>query len=127
GAWWTLLNCVAIRPPVERLPAQGGLSFAAVIPAHNEEALIVRCVSSLKRDEWAPEPRIVVVADNCTDGTAALARAMGVEVVEREDQTRRGKSYALDAGIAHIRRSGASPDIAVFVDGDTFVDAGFFA
>ena len=70
--------------------------FAIVVPAHNEEIAIAKTVGSLVSIEY---PRalfdVLVVADNCTDTTAALARAGGAEVLERTDAVQRGKGYAL--------------------------------
>ena len=57
--------------------------------------------------------RLLVVADNCSDDTAAVARAAGAEVTERSDVERRGKGYALDHGVRHLAAdpsaSSASP------------------
>jgi cellulose synthase/poly-beta-1,6-N-acetylglucosamine synthase-like glycosyltransferase len=60
--------------------------------------------------------RILVVADNCTDGTAAAAREAGAEVVERRDADRRGKGYALDCGLKHLAAD--PPEIVAIVDAD---------
>ena len=75
---------------------------AVVVPAHDEEAGLAATVRNV-REQLVPGDRIVVVADNCTDGTASVARAAGAEVVERVDPDRRGKGFALD------RRLGPSP------------------
>ena len=53
----------------------------AIIPAHNEEIGIAQTIDSLRRQTHAPD-HILVAADNCTDGTVEIARAMGVEVLE---------------------------------------------
>ena len=60
--------------------------------------------------------RILVVADNCTDDTSAVAISTGVEVVERHDAERRGKGFALDFGIRHLATN--PPEILVVVDAD---------
>ena len=72
------------------------LRFAIVVPAHNEEAGIAATVSNLKAVDY-PKDRfsIIVVADNCSDETAARAEAAGAQVIVRHDQERRGKGYAL--------------------------------
>jgi cellulose synthase/poly-beta-1,6-N-acetylglucosamine synthase-like glycosyltransferase len=73
-----------------------GMRFDVIVPAHNEASVIERTVASLKRIDWpADRFRIWVVADNCTDTTASLARAAGAEVWERNDTRLRGKGYAL--------------------------------
>src|ERR1700685_1800756 len=60
---------------------------AIVVPAHDEAAAIVRCVRSIAVcvQPDSLETQIVVVADNCTDATADLARGAGARVLERED------------------------------------------
>lgn len=94
----------------------GASSCAVLIPAHDEAASIVETLAALKA--VAPEgTRILVIADNCTDGTAALARACGVDVAERQDAARRGKGYALAFGRDRLAGS-APPDIVVVLDAD---------
>ena len=68
------------------------------------------------RPQLTPGDRLVVVADNCDDDTAAVAIASGAEVVERHDLERIGKGYALDFGLRHIEKD--PPDIVVMVDAD---------
>jgi cellulose synthase/poly-beta-1,6-N-acetylglucosamine synthase-like glycosyltransferase len=108
-----------------RAPAAGArtLRFDLIVPAHDEEALIGRVVNSLNRSDWPRGAfRIVVVADNCTDGTAALARLAGAEVLERQDVSLRGKGYALEHAFAASRARGFA-DAVVVVDADSDVSA----
>ena len=65
---------------------------------------------------------MLVIADNCSDATAALARACGASVLERHDTSRRGKGYALEFAFEHCRRDGFA-DALVVVDADTEVSA----
>jgi cellulose synthase/poly-beta-1,6-N-acetylglucosamine synthase-like glycosyltransferase len=88
---------------------------AVLMPAHNEEGVITGAIRVVQ-SQLAPGDRILVVADNCTDGTAAEARATGVEVVERNEPDRRGKGWALDFGLNHL--SANEPPIVVVVDAD---------
>lgn len=109
--------------PGRRVPLKAARpSFAVVVPAHNEEAAIGRTLGAIV-PQLVPGDRLVVVADNCTDGTAAVARVAGAEVTERFNDTRRGKGYALAHGIQHLERTG-SPEIAVFIDADCHVMPG---
>ena len=62
------------------------------------------------------DDRILVVADNCTDATAAIATTEGAEVIERADRSRRGKGYALDFGMRHLEKD--PPEIVIIIDGD---------
>ena len=113
----TLLSGRLTPPP--RIPAR--LRFDVVVPAHNEEAGIERTVRNLSALDY-PETlrRIVVVADNCSDQTAARARAAGAHVLERTDTQRRGKGYALEHAFARSLEEG-SADAVVVVDADTLV------
>jgi len=65
---------------------------------------------------------LLVVADNCSDNTAAIARACGAEVIERSNQDLRGKGYALDFGIRHLESN--PPEVAIVIDADCRVGAG---
>lgn len=91
-------------------------SVAVLMPAHNEAAGIAVSIRSLL-PQLRADDRLLVVADNCDDATAALATALGVQVVERFDTVRRGKGYALDFGVRHLER-GDSPEVVVIVDAD---------
>ncbi len=101
--------------------SEGALTvFDLIVPAHNEEAGIAETVASLiAMDYPAPHRRIVVVADNCTDATAARAAQAGAVVLERNDLDRKGKGYALARAFEHSFGSGASA--VVVVDADTRV------
>jgi cellulose synthase/poly-beta-1,6-N-acetylglucosamine synthase-like glycosyltransferase len=95
--------------------------MAVLIPAHNEaagiEATLRRVQSQLRTGD-----RVLVVADNCSDDTAALARQAGAEVIERSDAVARGKGYALDFGVRHL--SMRPPAMVLIVDADCLLDAG---
>lgn len=79
------------------------ITFAVVIPAHNEESQIGRTLTSVRACSYPSVlRRVVVVADNCTDRTADVARSAGAEVWERRDADRRGKGYALDWAFSRL-------------------------
>ncbi len=94
-------------------------TFAVLIPAHNEKAVIQKTLQTLLPTIPAGS-RVVVIADNCSDDTAAIAREYGATAIERCDATRRGKGFALDFGIAHLTND--PPDVVVFLDADCQVD-----
>ncbi len=106
----------------------GGTRFAILVPAHDEEAVIARCVGSLV-DMAYPAERfgVHVVADNCTDRTAEIARGAGAHVHERTDPVDPGKGAALNWLHDRLVDDGAAYDAFVVVDADTTVDAGFLA
>src|ERR1700730_8153144 len=74
---------------------------AVLVPAHNESAGLLPTLADI-HGQLHPPDRLLVVADNCADDTAAVARAGGAEVVERHDLTKLGKGYALDWGLRHL-------------------------
>jgi cellulose synthase/poly-beta-1,6-N-acetylglucosamine synthase-like glycosyltransferase len=96
-------------------PRWKSADIAVLIPAHNESAVIARTLQTLL--PTVPRgSRVLVVADNCTDDTAAIVRSLGAEAVERTDRERRGKGYALDFGLSYLAQS--PPDAVVFLDAD---------
>jgi cellulose synthase/poly-beta-1,6-N-acetylglucosamine synthase-like glycosyltransferase len=99
-------------------------SLTVLVPAHNEEALIGRCVRAL-RFSADRGTEVVVVAHNCIDATAAEAVEAGARVLVLDDPCQRGKGCALSYGFASIL---AGPSQAVLViDADSVVDAGLTA
>jgi cellulose synthase/poly-beta-1,6-N-acetylglucosamine synthase-like glycosyltransferase len=89
--------------------------IAVLVPAHNESTGILATIEDIRAQLVAGD-RLIVVADNCTDDTAAVAAAAGVEVVERHDLTRIGKGYALDWGLRRLRID--PPQIVIMIDAD---------
>lgn len=97
-------------------------SYKILIPAHNEAEIIGLTLSRLIPQLPGDNPaNIVLVADNCTDTTASIARALSVTVLERHDASQRGKGFALDFGIKHLN-STSQPDILVIMDADCETD-----
>lgn len=93
-----------------------GLRVGVLVPAHNEASDIATTLQSVMPQLQADD-RLLVIADNCTDATAGIARQCGAEVTERSHETQRGKGYALDHGLAQLL-SGPRVDIVVMVDAD---------
>jgi hypothetical protein len=92
--------------------------FAVVVPAHDEEAGIGRTVDSLLGLDYGGGCEVLVVADNCTDATAARARAAGATVWERADAQQRGKGHALAWAFDRVLRERAAVDAVAVVDAD---------
>jgi 1,2-diacylglycerol 3-beta-glucosyltransferase len=102
--------------PVSRPPER---RFRFIVPAHNESAGIAETVHSLLGVDYpAAQFDVLVVADNCQDDTAQRARAAGAQVLERQDDERRGKGYALHHA---FERLPPDVDAVVVVDADTLV------
>jgi cellulose synthase/poly-beta-1,6-N-acetylglucosamine synthase-like glycosyltransferase len=91
---------------------------AVLMPAHNEVAGIEATLQTILPQLTAHD-RLVVIADNCDDGTAELVRSLGVTVIERHNQQQRGKGYALDYGLQFLAKD--PPDVVVMMDADCTV------
>lgn len=77
--------------------------YAVLIAARNEENVISGLLDSLRAQTYDMSlVTVFVAADNCTDSTAAIARAHGAVVYERFNQLNVGKGYALDFLLQHI-------------------------
>jgi cellulose synthase/poly-beta-1,6-N-acetylglucosamine synthase-like glycosyltransferase len=94
---------------------------AVLTPAHDEQPVLARTIQSLK-PQLADGDIVLVVADNCSDETARIAREQGVEVIERHDNDRRAKGYALSFGFDALRDR--QFDVLIVLDADCFLEAG---
>jgi cellulose synthase/poly-beta-1,6-N-acetylglucosamine synthase-like glycosyltransferase len=101
------------RMPTSVLPA--GSRVAVLIPAY-DEATVIGATLRWLLPTMPAGGRVLVVADNCSDTTAAIARECGAEVVERRDAKRRGKGFALDFGLRQLAKD--APQAIVFLDAD---------
>lgn len=115
-----ILTLLSAQPSPPQ-PSSRRMRFDVIVPAHDEVAVLPRVLATLARIDWPRDRlRIVVVADNCTDGTAALARSLGADVLERRDPEHRGKGYALEYAFKASRARGFA-DAVVIVDADAEV------
>jgi glycosyltransferase involved in cell wall biosynthesis len=88
---------------------------AVLVPAHNESSGIVPTLADI-RAQIGADDRLVVVADNCTDDTGAVATVSGAEVIDRNEPERKGKGYALAWGLRYL---GADPpEVVIVIDAD---------
>ena len=97
-------------------------SIAVLIPAHNESLVITKTIQTIL-PQLLPQDQLLVVADNCTDDTANIARSLGANIVERFNTTLRGKGYALDHGIQYLHNR--PPQVVMIVDADCSISAHF--
>ena len=117
-----VFSCLTRRPSQSWALSDRRPSTAVIVPAHNEEQGVAAIVTHL-RSQLFPGDRLIVIADNCIDATARLAREAGAEVVTRNDQGLKGKGYALAAGVHHLAK--APTETVVFIDADSrFSDNG---
>jgi cellulose synthase/poly-beta-1,6-N-acetylglucosamine synthase-like glycosyltransferase len=117
-----MIECLAAQWPIRKTAATARPNLAVLVPAHNE-ALGIQPVLTQILADLCPNDRLVVIADNCTDETALVARATGATVIERQDNERRGKGYALDYGLQFLAQT-TPPEVVIVVDADCLVQAG---
>lgn len=118
-----VIECLlALLPEQKKLEQQiARPSITVLIPAHNENKVISKTLKVLV-PQLTEHDQLVVVADNCTDNTAELARQFGVTVLERNDQICKGKGYALAYGLNCLKQPS---EVVVIIDADCLVQSDF--
>lgn len=101
----------------------GPITLTVLIPAHNEESCLGETIASLRRQSRQPD-RIIVVADNCTDDTVAIASAAGVEVFETVANQHK-KAGGLNQALAGVLPQQDENDLVMVMDADTVLSQGF--
>lgn len=96
-------------------------SIAVIMPAHNESLVISQSIKSIL-SQLGKQDQLLVVADNCSDDTATIAKNLSAQVIERTNLNARGKGYALDYGIQHLKL--CPPQVLVIIDADCIVEKG---
>ena len=100
--YFSILGCVATRKFPE---AKKQHKYAIMVAARNEAGVIGNLIESIHAQDYPADlVDIFVVADNCTDNTAEIARAHGAVCYERFDEEHRTKGYALQFLVERIRR-----------------------
>ncbi|MCW0212586.1 MAG: glycosyltransferase family 2 protein [Pseudonocardia sp.] len=99
--------------------------IVALVPAHDEESTLPAALASL-RAQTRPPDHVVVVADACTDGTAAVAASLGAEVVETHENTAR-KAGALDQALTALLPLLDDADLLLVQDADSEIVPDFLA
>lgn len=115
-------ECVMATTRPRRRSAPRGRTprVAVLMPAHDEEATISETIDALS-EALGGDTSLLVVADNCTDRTAEIARYHGARVLERREPARRGKGYAIEHGMRALAAD--PPDVVVILDADCEIDA----
>lgn len=107
-----------------KIKAEKSVKIAVIIPAHNEEKNIERCIKSIKESEKGIHSvEVIVVADNCSDNTAKIAVKAGAKAIERFNEVKRGKGAALDYAFNLLKDE--KNDAYIIIDADTVVDKNF--
>ncbi len=118
--------CSLVKLKEKPLKVKKDHRFMAIIPAHNEEAVVANLIESLKQQTYNKELYdIYVIADNCTDNTAKVAREAGAIVYERFDETKKTKGYALNWFLQQKIKEDAPYDAFFVFDADNIVDKNF--
>ena len=98
--------------------------ITVLMPAHNESLVIAQSIQSIL-PQLSSHDHLLVVADNCNDDTAAIAKSLGAVVIERTNLHERGKGYALDYGLQHLKAmplKANSAQIILIIDADCMVE-----
>lgn len=100
--------------------------FSIVVPAYNEEKGISKTLYSLFGMIYPKQLYdVIVIADNCTDNTAKIARNLGAIVLERNNPDQRGKGYALRWAFDKIAQFRREYDAVVVFDSDSLASGNF--
>lgn len=108
----------------DRDSGSGLATLTVLVPAHNEEALIARCIGSVFASGDSSLD-VLVIAHNCTDATVERAKAAGARVLVLNDSGQVGKGCALSYGFA-AALAGRSHGVLV-IDADSVIDLGLIA
>lgn len=126
GIYYLGISFFSFAVPAVKYSKNKNHRFAVLIAAHNEEKVISGIIKSLKAQTYDHEMYdIFVIADNCGDKTAETARSMGVRVIERFDEVKKGKGYALEYAFDYIFSLDAGYEYAAIFDADNIVDKDF--
>ena len=118
--------CSLVKLKDKPLKVKKDHRFMAIIPAHNEEAVVGNLIESLKNQTYNKDLYdIYVIADNCTDNTAKVAKQAGAIVYERFDETKKTKGYALNWFLQQKIKENAPYDAFFVFDADNIVDKDF--
>lgn len=89
--------------------------LAVIVPAHNEAGGIAETIDAIL-PQLSSADRLLVIADNCTDRTAEVARQLGAAVLERFNDQLRGKGYAVQFALEHLASD--PPAVVINIDAD---------
>lgn len=125
--WQVFIGAFGVKKTKQSQTVNKNSRFAVLICAKNEQAVIAQLLSSLNLQNYKKEDYTVfVVADNCTDNTAKVARQHGAIVFERFNLVLKGKGYAMEWAIDKINKEyNNSFDAFAVFDADNLVDSDF--
>ena len=128
GGYYLFVSLFGWIPKKDKTQPSGSkkYSYALLVSAHNEEMVIAQLIESLKRQNYDKDCYdIFVIADNCTDNTANVAREAGAIVYERFNDTLKGKGFALEWMFDKLFKMEKQYDYIAIFDADNLVDPNF--
>ncbi|SFD33374.1 glycosyltransferase family 2 protein [Clostridium uliginosum] len=124
--YYMVLGIVGLFRKKEKKDYTSKKKFALLIAAHNEEVVISRLIESMLNLDYPKDMYdIFVIADNCTDNTAKIAKKYSVNVCERFEKDKRGKGYALEWMFAKLFKMKKQYDAIGIFDADNLVHKDF--
>lgn len=122
--YWLAINSIKVPPSPKAIEPHHRLAIA--IPAHNEEPVIKETIWAIKQSDYPKDLYdIFVVADHCTDNTAAIAQQSGARCFERDVEPAKSKGAALNWLLEQIWSTGTHYEGFIFLDADSKPDKEF--
>jgi cellulose synthase/poly-beta-1,6-N-acetylglucosamine synthase-like glycosyltransferase len=126
STYQTLVSCAGLFRKKEEVVHPPQKTFAVLIAAHNESAVIAPLIENVKQLDYPQEMYdIFVICDNCTDNTADISRAHGAIACERFDSSKRGKGFAIEWMLEKLWAMPRQYDAIVMFDADNLVEKNF--
>ncbi len=124
------VECVAALLPIQktiksRIKSSNLASrpkIAVLVAAHNEEIVIGGTIMTIL-PQLSDRDKLIVIADNCSDRTATIARNLNATVIERRDLLHLGKGFALDYGLQSIQHDPC--DVVIILDADCHIEPNY--
>ncbi len=127
---YAFIGLIYRKPTDQDIPAKSFHKFGIIIAARNESAVIGALLESINNQNYPQDALdVFVIADNCTDNTAEIARAHGAFAYERQDTSAIGKGWALDFLFKKLMEENKFDNYEGFcvLDADNLLDENFMA
>lgn len=126
STYQTLVSCGGLFRKKETVVHKPEKTFAVLVAAHNESAVIAPLIENLKQLDYPREMYdIFVICDNCTDNTAEIVRQHGAIACERFDNSKRGKGFGIEWMLENLWAMPRQYDAVVMFDADNLVEKNF--
>ncbi|WP_139489640.1 glycosyltransferase family 2 protein [Brevibacillus dissolubilis] len=126
STYQTAISCGGLFRKKEEVTHKPQKTFAVLVAAHNESAVIAPLIENLKKLDYPREMYdIFVICDNCTDNTAEIVRQHGANACERFDSSKRGKGFGIEWMLENLWAMPKQYDAVVMFDADNLVEKNF--